>query len=127
MELFMLLKHFLHHVNYGESLCKGRLMDIIRGYESSVKDKRIHKKWYDAAYLEGYLIGHYYPLFDENEIEQFPYYLDFGMDREFRTFEKFKESIENVKGRKKPISEYATRLVSKIPDDSITCQHTPFL
>jgi len=120
-------EHFSHHVNYGESLCKKRIHDLLHTYEGLIEEKRSHGKWFDVAYLQGYLNGYLFVLVNKNEIKYFPRYLDLSLGRELRTFNEYVNSLGIIDGRRKTITKYAVRFTSDIPDKSIVVQHTPFL
>jgi hypothetical protein len=120
-------EHFLQHVHYGESLCKVRLMNTLTAYEKLVKEKQLRKKWFDVAYLKGYLNGHIFVLLSENERKLFPHYLDLSMNSELSTFEEYKKSLAVTKRKRKSISEYASEFAKKYPHPDTVVQHTPFL
>jgi hypothetical protein len=121
-------EHFLHHISYGESLCKAEINSILRVYERLIKQKQSNKKWLDVAYLKGYLNGYLLVLLNKNERKAFPYYLDLGLNNELRTFDEYANSLTISKGRRKSITEYASNLIAKKKiTDGIIPQHTPFL
>jgi hypothetical protein len=122
------LEHFLHHVSYGESLCKNDVRKTIITYKNLIDKKRKSRKWYDVAYLMGYLNGHVFAMATNEERKHFPRYLDLSLNNELRTPDEYKDSLNITKGRKKAIINYASNVVKKrIPDESIILQHTPFL
>lgn len=120
-------EHFLHHVQYGESLCKAVIRNILISYKKLIKDKQLHKRWYDVAYLKGYLAGYLFVVLDENDREYFPHYLDLSMNNELPTFKEYKNSLSITERERKSISEYASKLVKKFPDGDLVVQHTLFL
>lgn len=120
-------EHFLHHVDYGESLCKSKISSILKAYERIIKEKQSHRKWFDVAYLKGYLNGYIFVLVSKNESGCFPYYLDLSMNNELRTLDQYKNSLKLIEGRRKSITEYAFRFIKNFPDKSLVVQHTPFL
>lgn len=121
-------EHFLHHVDYGESLCKINIHRTIMSYDDLIRGKRKSRKWYDVAYLVGYMNGHIFALATNEERKYFPRYLDLSLNNELRSLDEYKDSLSITKGRKKTIINYASRLVKKqIPDKNIVIQHTHFL
>jgi hypothetical protein len=120
-------EHFLQHVNYGESLCKKKIHEVLKVYAATLKEKRREKRWYDVAYIEGYMNGHFYVLLNEDEIEVFPHYFDLGKNLEMKTYAEYRRSLRNEEGRKKSVTEYAVNFVKKLPNDYIMFHHTPFL
>jgi len=121
-------EHFLHHVDYGESLCKNNIHSTIISYDNLIREKRKSRRWYDVAYLMGYLNGHIFALATSKERKYFPRYLDLSLNNELRTLDEYKDSLSITKGRKKTIINYASRLVKKqIPDKNLVIQHTLFL
>jgi len=121
-------ERFLHHVSYGESLCKNYIHSVIMRHENLVREKEKSKQWFDVAYLMGYVNGNIFVMAPIEVQECFPRYLDLGLKNEMHTLDEYKQSLSITKGRKKTISNYASRLVSKrIPDKSLVIQHTPFL
>jgi hypothetical protein len=119
-------EHFLHHVDYGESLCRDRIQSVLRGYESLIKEKQLHRKWTDVAYFKGYLNAHIFVLIDEQNRPSPPYYLDLGLGKELFTLQEYKSSLKDTRGRKNLIHAYATQLAKTLPDQSIIFHHTPF-
>ena len=89
-------EHFLHHVNYGESLCKSRIDSVIRGYEGLIKQKKLLKKWFDVAYLKGYQNGHLFVVLNEQERAALPHYLDLSLNKELSTFQEYKKSLKII-------------------------------
>ena len=121
-------EHFLHHVSYGESLCKNNIHGTLISYDNLISKKRKSRRWYDVAYLMGYLNGHVFALTTSEERKYFPHYLDLSLNSELRTLDEYKDSLSITEGRKKSISNYASRMVNKhIPDKSLIAYHTPFL
>lgn len=120
-------EHFLHHVDYGESLCKNRIHSILRGYERILKEKQSHGKWFDVAYLRGYINGHVFVLMNKDQREHFPHYLDLSLNSELLTFDQYRNSLSTIAGRRKTITKYAHRLTKDILDKSVVFEHTPFL
>ena len=120
-------EHFLHHVDYGESLCKSKIGSILESYESIIKKKRAKKRWFDVAYLRGYLNGHIFVLLSEEESIHFPRYFDLGLNHELRTFKEYRDSLGINEGRNKSVTNFALRFVKRWPDEPLVIQHTPFL
>ncbi len=80
------------------------------------------------AYLVGFLNGHLFAVTTSEERRYFPRYLDLSLNSELRTLDEYKDSLNITAGRRKSISNYASRFVKKqIPDKSLVIQHTPFL
>ena len=80
------------------------------------------------AYLTGYLNAHVFALANSEERKYFPRYLDLSLNNELRILDDYKESISIAKGRKKSISNYASRFVKRmIPNESIIPHHPPFI
>jgi SIR2-like domain len=119
-------EHFLHHVDYGESLCRDRIQSVWRGYESLIKEKQLHRKWADVAYFKGYLNAHIFVLLDEQYRTNPPHYLDLGLNRELYTLQEYKNSLKDIRGRRKLIKAYAVKLAKKLPDKSVIFHHPPF-
>ena len=119
--------HFLHHINYGESLCKNRIIRTIHGYNSLIKDKKTKKRWFDVAYAQGYLNGYLFTMFKPNTRKLFPRYFDLGLDNELRTYNTYIRSLAISEGRKKTTSKYALKFVNVIPTKNIVVHHPPFL
>ena len=86
------------------------------------------KKWWDVAYVEGYIDGHLFTVLTDKERKYFPRYYDLGLNEKYRNIKEYQKSLLIAKGRKKSISKYALDYVEKnVPDKSIILQHTPFL
>jgi len=126
--LIRAFERFLHHVQYGESLCESAILNTLKIHKKLLKEKQSRKKWYDVAYLTGYLNGYTFVIADDDVRESFPYYFDLSMHEEFSTFKEYKKSLTITERKRKSISEYASKFVKKFPDtDDIVVQHRPFL
>ena len=120
-------EHFLHHVDYGESLCENKIHRVLLTYERLIKEKKAQRKWLDVAYLQGYLNGYLFVLVVKEERKYFPRYLDLSLNNELRTLDEYRDSLSITEGRRKSITNYALKFVKRIPDKSLVVQHTPFL
>jgi len=122
-------ERFLHHVQYGESLCTSEILRTLKIHDKLLKEKQYHKKWYDVAYLNGYLNGYTFVIADEENLRALiPYYFDLSMREGFSTFKEYKKSLTTTQRKRKSISEYASKFVKTFPDtDGIVVQHRPFL
>lgn len=120
-------EHFLHHINYGESLCRGNIRNMLISYNTLIKYKQRHKRWYDVAYLKGYFAGYLFVFLDENDRKYSPHYLDLSMNNELCTFKEYKHSLSITERKRKSISKYASKFVEKYPDGDYVIQHTLFL
>ena len=120
-------EHFLHHINYGESLCRANIRRILISYDALIKDKKRHKRWYDVAYLEGYITGYLFVILDENDKKSFPHYLDLSMNNELCTFKEYKHSLSITERKRKSISKYASKFIENYPNGDYVVQHTLFL
>ncbi len=120
-------EHFLHHVNYGESLCKPRLTRVLDSYKKTIKKKKTQRRWFDVAYLQGYMNGHFFVLADEETNLNFPRYYDLGSGTESQTLGEYLNSLNKTEGRKKSITAYAMNSKMRIPDKSIVAHHPAFL
>lgn len=121
------LSHFLHHLDYGESLCKKRLTNVLLTYENLVKKNSAKKRWFDVAYLKGYLNGYTFVIVGKENERYFPRYLDLGLKKELRTLNQYRRSLRITEGRRKSITDYALRFVNNLPDKSLVIHHPPFL
>ncbi len=121
-------EHFLHHVSYGESLCRNNIHRTIITYKNLISKKRKSREWYDVAYLTGYLNAHVFALANSEERKYFPRYLDLSLNNEVRILNDYKKSTSIAKGRKKSISNYASKFVKRmIHDESMIPHHPPFI
>jgi len=120
-------EHFLSHIEYGESLCKPKLLRVLESYETLIKKKEDANKWFDVAYLKGYLNGHIFVLASKEERKDFPRYLDLSLNNELHTFDEYIDSLSISEGRTKSITGYASRFIKKFPPKTQVIQHTPFL
>jgi len=121
-------EHFLHHVYYGQSLCKANIQRIIEGYEKLTKEKRKIRKYHDVAYIIGYLNGYLFPIPPAEERDFFPRYFDFNLGNEARTFDEYMDSLNITEGRKKLITNFAKKIVEKqLPAEDLIYHHTAFL
>ena len=120
-------ERFLHHVQYGESLCENKILHALKTHDKLLKQKQAHKKWYDVAYLKGYLYGYTYVIADDDMRQLIPHYFNLSMDEGFYTFKEYKKSLTTTQRKRKSISKYASEFVKRYPHPDIVVQHTPFL
>ena len=120
-------ERFLHHINYGESLCKDSIHMAIKTHERLMNEKKAQRKWLDVAYLKGYLNGYIFVLADKKVSSCFPRYYDLGLNSELRTFNQYMGSLNVTNGRKKSLTNYALRFVKRFPEKDLVIHHPPFL
>lgn len=119
--------HFLHHINYGQSLCKVKIRDMLISYDKLIKDKKRHKRWYDVAYLEGYIFGYLFVIMDNDDRKYFPHYFDLSMGESLLTLKEYKHSLSISERKLKSISKYASKFINNFPEGDYVPQHTYFL
>lgn len=120
-------ERFLHHVQYGESLCRNEILHALKTHDKLLKQKQARKKWYDVAYLKGYLYGYTFVIADENIRQCIPHYFDLSMNEGFDTFKEYKKSLTTTQRKRKSVSAYASEFVKRYPHPDIIVHHTPFL
>ncbi|MCJ7575286.1 MAG: SIR2 family protein [Dehalococcoidia bacterium] len=120
-------ERFLHHVQYGESLCTNEILHALKTHDRLLKQKQARKKWYDVAYLKGYLNGYTFVIADEDIRQCIPYYWDLGVNEGFYTFKEYKKSLTTTQRKRKSISQYASQFVKRYPHPDTIVHHTPFL
>ncbi len=83
------------------------------------------RRYFDAAYTEGYLNGLISLDLDKSATEHLPLYFVWGSG-ELVTFDDFARALERARQLHKAATAEAKRLVSDIPE-GLVVQHTPFL
>ena len=120
-------ERFLHHVQYGESLCTNEILHVLKTHDKLLKQKQARKKWYDVAYLKGYIYGYTFVIADEDMRQLIPHYFDLSMNEGCYTFKEYKKSLTTTQRKRKSISKYASEFVKRYPHPDIIVHHTPFL
>lgn len=120
-------ERFLHHVQYGESLCRNEILQALKIHEGLLEQKQARRKWWDVAYLKGYLNAYSFIIADETVRQCMPYYFDLSMDEGFYTFKDYKKSLATTQRKRKSIAQYASEFVKRYPHPDIVAEHTPFL
>jgi hypothetical protein len=99
----------------------------LKTHDKLLKQKQARKKWYDVAYLKGYLYGYTFVIADENIRQCIPHYFDLSMNEGFDTFKEYKKSLTTTQRKRKSVSAYASEFVKQYPHPDIIVHHTPFL
>jgi hypothetical protein len=120
-------ERFLHHVQYGESLCRNEILHALKTHDKLLKQKQARKKWYDVAYLNGYLNGYTFVIADENIRQCIPYYFNLSTNEGFYTFKEYKKSLTTTQRKRKSITKYASEFIKQYPHPDAIVHHTPFL
>ena len=107
-----------------------RLKSLINEYKKIQSEKRKEKKYTGVAYIEGYIMGlifHLFNCFEEDDFE-IPKYFAFGAKVELYTFEDFIGFIkENPQAHKASLNQAKRYLSSLNQPDDIVIHHPPWL
>jgi SIR2-like protein len=100
----------------------------LHSYLKWQKEKLKHGVYEDVAYIEGYLNGLFYLVFDAKDRKAIPIYYAFGTQETFRTLPQFVRFMKaNPKAHQASLRR-ALRNYSKYSDpDSIVIHHPPWL
>ena len=98
----------------------------VRGYDEIKKAKLKIKKYFDVAYIDGYINGLLYLLADDRFRKFMPLYYVFGSDEDLSTEAKFKKTVAKAQKIHKASYVSATEIVKKYNSAEVL-HHTPFL
>jgi len=106
--------HYLHH--------------MIHSYERLRREELRDRDYYDAAYIDGYIIGLQYPLVAwRNPRVKLPSYYAYG-EGKIWTRQECREALRRAKQDHPRAYSAATKIVErKIPSKGIVLHHIPFL
>ena len=109
----------------GETAAPSHMAHTAYSYERALKVAIRHRKYFDAAYIEGYLNGLMIMLFPDQELRRIPYYYLFGVREDIRTRKQLDRWIKRAPKLHKASFKAAERIVAHIGD--LVVRHTPFL
>ena len=103
--------------------------DQLRRYEQIRKEKIHRKKYFDVAYIDGYINGLILFLNGEKAVDGLPMFYVYGYKNEIRDQKSFKDLINSKQSFHKGASKYAEGVIKakNLDDPEIFLQHTPFL
>ncbi|MGG0940761.1 SIR2 family protein [Bacillus subtilis] len=101
---------------------------IINGYEITKQQKYKDGVYHDVAYIDGYINGLIYFLYNE-KLDWLPCYYVFGYEEDIYNFEEFKEITVNSETIHSESYKYALDIANKIDNKNgdTVFHHTPFL
>ncbi|ANF38789.1 SIR2 family protein [Bacillus velezensis] len=101
---------------------------IINNYENIKQQKYNKGVYHDVAYIDGYITGLIYFLYNE-ELDCLPCYYVFGHEEDIFDFEEFLEIIVNSEIIHPESYKYALNIANKIDNKNgdTVFHHTPFL
>lgn len=100
----------------------------MRGYDELRKAKVKARKYWDVAYIDGYMNGLVYLLADQDTREALPLYYIYGANEQPRTHDEFAELRKRAFDFHKSAYRYAIRLAQKQGyHKGMVVHHTPFL
>jgi len=112
--------------NTGEYSCPDHVRAVICKYLDIQRDKRTAKKYADVAYVEGYVNGLQYLVFDDQARKSLPLYYVFGHNGEIRTLSQYKKACRNARSLHRAAYENAVALTRQC-GNGIELHHSPFL
>ena len=84
------------------------------------------RKYFDAAYVDGYQNGLLSLDLSRRDVRAVPLYFVWGSDSDMPTFEDFEEELARAPELHRAATAEAERLASHMAD-GLVVQHTPFL
>ncbi len=119
----------LNKKNDGLYLCQTYLMSQIDGYKKIRKDKLREKKYWDVAYVDGYISGLYLFLLPDKLKKTIPLYYIFGYPKTIKTKQEFDRLIKSKRIFHESAYKYAIKFINNDKNyvDGIVPQHTAFL
>ena len=97
-------------------------------YQAAIKEKRRARRYWDVAYVEGYLNGLLTPLVESDlGPTRFPPYFLFGSSEELYSFSQFKKALRDGESLHRAAYRQAKKIVPRLQGGRLLIQHTPFL
>jgi NAD-dependent SIR2 family protein deacetylase len=110
----------------GEYSLPGRVAGLIGGYEDLRRTKLRQRKYWDVAYIDGYVNGLMALLVDRGALRQLPAYYVFGAG-DVRTYAQYIKAVKKAGELHKTAYRVAGRLIAPFEEDTTVLHHTPFL
>jgi len=101
----------------------------LKRYEQIRKEKIHRKKYFDVAYIDGYINGLILFLNGEKAVDGLPMFYVYGYKNEIRDQKSFKDLINSRQSFHKGAAKCAEGVIKakSLDDPEISLQHTPFL
>jgi hypothetical protein len=112
----------------GEYLCQVFIENNISNYLNIMKKKEKERKYWDVAYIEGYIRGLMYFITPKSLRSQIPYFYIMGRNEMIFDKERFDKLLKNEKSYDAKVYRSAVKLYQKrFTGEDIIPEHTPFL
>ena len=112
----------------GEYLCNTYIENHIKHYLNLMKGKKAKRKYWDVAYIEGYIRGLLYFITSKDLRAKIPFYYIMGCDEVIFDKKDFDKLLRTEVSCNSSIYKSARRIYKKnILAKDIVLQHTPFL
>jgi len=111
--------------NSGEHSDMCYLYRSIKSYEKVRKDKARKKRYFDVAYIDGYVNAIMY--FMSEELEDFPLYYVYNSKADIFTFKDYLKLSKKSSTFHKQSYNKAKKKAGELLSEDIVVQHTPFL
>lgn len=97
-------------------------------YEKLRTERRKHRRYFDVAYIDGYVNGLYFIMMDDKARKALPHFFILGMDGYPSSFSEFKKLRKRAKEFHQQGYKRAIKIVSKdIAGTDTIIHHTPYL
>lgn len=108
---------------------KSNIKNTIQTYRFIRKDRLRQKRYWDVAYIDGYINAHIALLLDNENRSELPLYYAFGVKHQPRTFDEYSDIVRDAKTLHKTSYEKAREMIQRrtAGDRQIVVHHTPFL
>jgi hypothetical protein len=110
----------------GEPSDSHNMAHMAYSYERLLKNAMRRRKYYDAAYIEGYVNGLTTLLLPDNEVRRMPYYFLFGVNEDIRTRKQFDRWIRRAPRLHQASLKAAEKIVGGL-GEGLVVRHRPFL
>jgi hypothetical protein len=101
-------------------------MHKIQAYEQIRTGAIRARRYFDAAYADGYEAGLIALELDSHEIRRLPLFFVWGSKSDLRSFPRFRRNLRRAEKLHKAATNEARRLVARVAD-GLTVSHEPFL
>ena len=115
-------------IKTGEYSHACRIYDLVEHYRNSMKRKVKAKKYFDVAYIEGYMNGLSYLLLDNEGRKLLPFYYVYGEDTQPRDERHLKRMLRAGMKKRRGAYKHALGIIKRNHvRKGLAFHHTPFL
>jgi hypothetical protein len=121
------LERITSRLHAGDDSHQCEMAARVQKYPSIRAENLRARRYLDVAYIEGYINGLLYLLFDDAAPAHIPYYFVFGLRDQSANLAQYKKALRSLPRPHKAANALAGRLVREKLGSGDELRHTPFL